>query len=111
MPAGLVEHHDRVLVSRQGAGERVQEGPVAKFGNGGERGWTGSDLPRRTQPEDRANPPVSQPAHKLCDRPDESGRSRSEPWRGRPCHIRVNPQAMSSQKASFNPNVTHFSVT
>src|SRR3954467_10623987 len=45
------------------------DGPVAKFGNGGERGWTGSDLPRRTQPENRANPPVSWPADKLCDRP------------------------------------------
>jgi hypothetical protein len=33
-------------------------GAVAKFENGRERGWTGSDLPRGTQPEDRANPPV-----------------------------------------------------
>jgi two-component system NarL family sensor kinase len=44
-------------------------GPVANFGNGRESGWIGSDLPRGTQPENRAHPPVSRPADKLCDRP------------------------------------------
>src|SRR5689334_22324241 len=39
------------------------------------------------------------------------GRSRSEPWRGRPCHIRVDPHPLASQKLGMDPTVTRFGVT
>jgi hypothetical protein len=59
---------------RAGAGRELN-GPVAKFGNGRERAWTGSDLPRETQPGNHANPPVPRPTDKVCDRPGKTGRA------------------------------------
>ena len=41
-------------------------GPVAKFGKGRERAWTGSDLPKGTQPENHANPLAPRPTDKVC---------------------------------------------
>jgi hypothetical protein len=60
---------DRAIPALGSPYKATPDGPVANFGNGRESGWIGSDLPRGTQPENRAHPPGSRPADKLCDRP------------------------------------------